>query len=83
MKNKVLYSWIKYSLNDYFDCLKREGVSEYHWGLADDQTESLSGLIDQEEVDKHHIVTFRCLNSKDYGDYMIGETDGELTCYCC
>ncbi len=83
MKNNVLYSWKKYSLSDYMDVLKADGVGEYKWGIADDQTEGLAYTMDQAEVDKWHIVTFTCLNSSDFNSYMIGESDGKLSCYCC
>lgn len=83
MKNNVLYSWKKYSLSDYIDILNADGVGEYKWGIADDQTEGLAYTMDQAEVDKWHIVTFTCLNSSDYNSYMIGESDGKLSCYCC
>lgn len=85
MKNNVLYSWKKYSLSDYMDCLNAEGVGGYKWGIAYDQTESptFQGEMDQADVDKYHLVTFTCLNSSDYRSYMIGEDDGKLTNYCC
>jgi len=78
-----LYSFSKYSLADYMGLFKVEGLDSYQWEIAEDQTGGLCGSFDQAQIEKWHVVTFVCKNSSDYDHFMIGESDGELTCYCC
>jgi len=87
MKNNVLYSFNKYTSDDYKACLSEIG-DDYEWEIAEDQTTDAWALslpeITQEIVDSYHLVDFRCVNSNDYCNVMIADMDGNgLECVAC
>ena len=87
MRNDVLYSFKKYTSDDYKACLSEIG-NNYEWEIAEDQTTDAWALslpeINQEIVDRYHLVDFRCVNSNDYRNVMIAGMDGNgLECVAC
>ena len=70
MKNRVLYSFNKYTSDDYKACLSEIG-DNYEWEIAEDQTTDAWALslpeITQEIVDRYHLVDFRCVKCNDSG----------------